>query len=157
MQLYYIIFILIKMSNSELVPNKCAPGRSNINGTCLKKEEITEIAKNNNVDSSKENILDEVKKTTGCDTDKCLVNHLNKNGEIDLDVTRPTKPKSWEKNSKEWLSSIDIDRVYHNTKKNIQILFFMDHHLLIMILKNVIIYLMKNVKIFHVCYLNCVK
>ena len=113
MQLYYIIFILIKMSHSELVPNKCAPGRGNIDGTCLKKGEITEIAKNNNIDSSKENILDEVKKTTGCDTDKCLVKHLNK----DTDVMRPQQPKSWEQNSKEWLSSIDIDRVLSQYEK----------------------------------------
>ena len=132
MELYYIIFILINMSHNDdnniksLIKNKiidqpkttshCAPGRGIEGFSCLQKKEINEIAKKHNIPSDLKLVdkYSKIKSSTNCKNDDCLKNHLQNKDDIQL--TRPVKPKEWNKNPNEWLSSVDIENVLNQYK-----------------------------------------
>ena len=62
-----------------------------------------------------------------CNTEKCwLRQNFSKHNiseDLRLYTFAPNSPKSWLDNPNEWLSSVDIEKVMNNMKKNIQILF----------------------------------
>jgi hypothetical protein len=115
---------------------KCAPNKK-LSFTCFTKEQLTRLKKLWNTrhydkiikSNNPKTIWNKLKKylNSTCDNEFCWLKQNFSKNKIDKqsleNIFRPFKPKSWNKNPYEWLSSVDINRVmkqYENTYNNFQ-------------------------------------
>ena len=120
-----------KRGNKFCYPNKIKSKKKKF--TCYNKNHLIDLIKkwnsknkSNKIKYKKSNSkkvlwkkLDD--KFKNCDTEWCWINKLVENKTKFKKLFRPSHPKSWNRNNKEWLSNIDIEKVikqYEDTYNN---------------------------------------
>jgi hypothetical protein len=99
--------------------SKCNPTlKDTINGTCFTKSIVKDIKEAFNkynpthiINSTNSNkIINEIKKKTKCNDEKCWLRKLNPHFKINIMnyLYRPKYPNDWKSNKNEWLSNFDI-------------------------------------------------
>ena len=116
--------------NKNTKSQYCSPDRENKDFTCFTKKSLVLIANelnaktnhNININTNKYNLWNQIKNAfdSDCDTEWCwikqqVIKQLN-NNEIN-NTFRPSIPKSWDENDREWLTTVDIDEVLSQYKE----------------------------------------
>lgn len=112
----------------------CAPGKTNKKLSCFSKNSLIKIAKAYNKSINDKSIITTSNRTKKqlwggireklsrqCSTEWCWVDQdfikKTKSSEILKHTFRPKRPKSWETNKYEWLSTVDINKVMKQYEK----------------------------------------
>ena len=119
-----------KLNNAEFKTLSCSPENKHKEYTCYSDEDLDKLKSMWNarhpdkpiVSTDSKEIWQQLKDyyASTCNKESCWVRQMTKNTKMEkelLDAFAPESPDSWNKNTNEWLSSIDILKVMNQYEK----------------------------------------